>query len=206
MKLKTGILLAAFAVAVGFTGSLKADGPAIGKAAPDFTLTDIQGKSVKLSDYKGKYVVLEWTNYGCPFVAKHYDSGNMQALQKKWTDKGVVWLSICSSAKGKEGSMSAADWKTKSAEHKAAGTAILLDESGTVGKSYGAKTTPHMFVIDPSGTLIYKGAIDDKPTYKQADVKGAKNYVDAALTESMGGKPVSMNSTESYGCSVKYGK
>lgn len=179
-------------------------GPEVGKAAPDFKLTDADGKTHSLSDFKGKHVVLEWINHGCPFVVKHYDSGNMQALQKEFTGKGVVWLSICSSAKGKQGHMSPADWKKTVAEKGSAPTAVLLDEPGKVGKLYDAKTTPHMFVVNPEGTLIYMGAIDDKPTADKADVPGAKNFVRAALTEAMEGKPVSQPSTKPYGCSVKY--
>jgi peroxiredoxin len=176
----------------------------VGKKAPAFSLTDINGKAVSLADFKGKYVVLEWTNHGCPFVKKHYETGNMQALQKEETAKGVIWLSIASSAKGKEGHMSAAEWKKAMPEYKSSETAVLLDENGKVGKLYGAKTTPHMFVINPEGNLIYMGAIDDKASYDKADVPGAKNYVRAALDEAMAGKPVTTAETKSYGCSVKY--
>lgn len=175
-----------------------------GSAAPDFTLTDINGKSHSLSSFKGKYVVLEWVNHGCPFVKKHYETGNMQALQNEFTGKQVVWLSIASSAKGKEGYMTAAEWNAANAEHKSAATAVLLDEKGKVGKTYGAKTTPHMYIVNPDGILIYQGAIDDKASTNKGDVKGAKNYVRQALNESMAGKPVSTATTEAYGCSVKY--
>jgi peroxiredoxin len=178
--------------------------PTVGSPAPAFTLTDTRGKQVKLADFKGKHVVLEWVNFGCPFVKKHYGSGNMQATQKKAVDKGVVWLSVCSSADGKQGHMDAADWNEEIAERKLASTAVLLDESGQVGKTYGAKTTPHMYIVNPDGVLVYKGAIDDKPTTDQDDIPGAKNYVLAALDESMSGKPVSTASTTPYGCSVKY--
>lgn len=178
--------------------------PEIGKPAPDFTLTDINGKARSLSEFKGKFVVLEWMNHGCPFIKKHYGSGNMQALQKEWTGKGVAWLSICSSAEGKQGFMTPAEWRKTTAEKGSVATAVLPDGEGTVGRLYGAKTTPHMFVIDPAGVLIYKGAIDDRPTYDPADVKGATNYVSLALKESMAGKPVGIPSTRSYGCSVKY--
>lgn len=178
--------------------------PQIGKAAPTFTLNDINGKSVSLADYKGKYVVLEWINHGCPFVKKHYETNNMQALQKEVTDKGGVWLSIASSAKGKEGHMTAAEWQREVQAQKSGQTAVLLDEKGKVGKMYGAKTTPHMYVVNPDGNLIYMGAIDDKASYDKADVAGAKNYVRTALDEAMAGKPVSTASTKAYGCSVKY--
>ena len=178
--------------------------PPVGSPAPAFTLTDTNGKQHNLADYKGKYVVLEWVNLGCPFVKKHYESGNMQAVQKKAVGKGAVWLSVNSSAKWKQGNMSPAAWNDEIADRKLASTAVLLDESGEVGKTYGAKTTPHMYVVNPAGILIYKGAIDDKPTTNQADIAGARNYVLAALDESMAGKPVSTASTQSYGCSVKY--
>jgi peroxiredoxin len=176
----------------------------VGQRAPSFELRDADGKSVKLESYRGKYVVLEWTNFGCPFVGKQYGSGNMQSLQKKYTEKGVVWLSICSSAKGKQGYVDGAGAKEGMKERDAAPTRFLLDPKGSVGKSYGAKTTPHMFVIDPKGTLIYNGAIDDKPSTNKDDVPGAKNYVAAALDESMAGEKVAMSATQPYGCSVKY--
>ena len=178
--------------------------PSVGSPAPALMLTDTNGKQHNLADYKGKHVVLEWVNFGCPFVKKHYESGNMQATQKKAVDKGVVWLSVCSSAEGKQGHMAAADWNEEIADRKLASTAVLLDESGAVGKAYGAKTTPHMYIVNPEGVLVYKGAIDDKPSTDKADIPGARNYVLAALDESMAGKPVSMASTQSYGCSVKY--
>src|SRR5215212_2520761 len=175
--------------------------PAVGSPAPAFTLTDTKGKQHNLADYKGKYVVLEWVNLGCPFVKKHYESGNMQATQKKAVEKGVVWLSVNSSAKWKQGNMSASAWNDEIADRKMASTAVLIDESGEVGRAYGAKTTPHMYIVNPDGVLIYKGAIDDKPTTNQEDIPGARNYVLAALDESMAGKPVSTASTQSYGCS-----
>lgn len=178
--------------------------PAVGSPAPAFTLTDTKGKQHNLADYKGKYVVLEWVNFGCPFVKKHYESGNMQATQKKAVDKGVVWLSVNSSAKWKQGNMSPAAWNEEIADRKLSSTAVLLDESGAVGKSYGAKTTPHMYIVNPDGVLIYKGAIDDQPSTSKDDIPGARNYVLAALDESLAGKPVSTASTQSYGCSVKY--
>ncbi len=205
--MKRSISKLAFGLLIGsMTTFVYADSPAIGSKAPDFSLTDINGKPVALADFKGKTVVLEWTNPGCPFVRKHYDSGNMQQLQKKWADKGVTWLSICSSAAGKEGSLSAAEWSKQIADDKSSAAATLLDGDGKVGKAYGAKTTPHMFVINGEGNLVYKGAIDDKPTYKSSDIKGSKNYVDAALAETMAGKKVTVASTEAYGCSVKYAK
>ena len=177
----------------------------IGQPAPDFTLTDCSGKKVSLSDYKGKVVVLEWVNHGCPFVAKHYGSGNMQKLQADAAAKGVVWLSICSSAPGKQGHMTGGDASKKCAETQSAATAYLLDESGEVGKTYNAKVTPEMVVIDANGVLVYQGAIDDKKSTNPGDIAGAKNYVSAALDEVLAGKPVSTPKTDAYGCSVKYG-
>lgn len=176
----------------------------VGETAPDFTGTDSHGKTQKLSEYRGKYVVLEWTNNGCPYTQKHYESGNMQALQKEWTAKGVVWLTVLSSASGEQGYMTAAQENAYIAKVHAAPTAAILDASGAIGHEYGAKTTPHMFVIDPSGKLIYDGAIDDHPTTDPADIKSSKNYVSAALTEAMAGKQVATSYTRPYGCSVKY--
>ena len=175
-----------------------------GKAAPSFTLKDSNGSDVSLSQFQGKYVVLEWLNYDCPFVKKHYGSGNMQNLQKAYTGKGVAWFSIMSSAPGNEGYFEAAEVNRLNAEKKGSPTAILFDSTGTVGKLYGAQTTPHMYIIDPKGILVYQGAIDDIRSTNPDDVAKAKNYVSAALDEAMAGKPVSMPSTKSYGCSIKY--
>lgn len=176
-----------------------------GAHAPQFTLQGDQGKPVSLADFKGKLVVLEWFNEGCPFVVKHYESGNMQGLQKKYTDLGVVWLSIASSAKGKQGYLADADEAAKSKkEHKAHMSALLLDPKGEVGKAYGAKTTPNMVVIGKDGKVAYLGAIDDKPSTDPEDIPGARNHVAAALDELLAGKPVSLKKTKSYGCSVKY--
>jgi peroxiredoxin len=177
---------------------------AIDQKAPNFSLNGVDGKTYTLSDFAGKYVVLEWNNFDCPFVKKHYGSGNMQALQKRFVDKGVVWLTICSSAKGKQGFYDAETLKSMIADRKLASTAYLRDPDGTVGREYGAKTTPHMFVIDPKGMLIYAGAIDDKPSTDPADIKGAKNYVAACLDAAMAGKPIDPATTASYGCGVKY--
>jgi peroxiredoxin len=176
----------------------------VGDPAPDFTGTDSQGQSHKLSEYRGKYVVLEWTNNGCPFTKKHYTSGNMQALQKEWTGKGVVWLTILSSAPGAQGYMTAADENSYITREHAAPTAAILDPTGAIGHEFEAKTTPDMIVIDPSGKVIYSGAIDNRPTTDPSDVQGATNYVSAALTESMAGQPVAVSYTRPYGCSVKY--
>lgn len=175
-----------------------------GKAAPAFSLPGADGKTHALSDFKGKYVVLEWTNHECPFVKKFYSGGAMQALQKQTVAKGVVWLQVVSSAPGKQGFVTAAQALELNKAQGAAATATLLDPDGKVGKLYGAQTTPHMYVISPEGTLIYMGAIDDKPSTKPEDIAGAKNYVTAALDEALAGKPVTTPVTKSYGCSVKY--
>lgn len=178
--------------------------PRLGEPAPDFTLSDQTGKPVKLSDAKGKFVVLEWFNKDCPFVRKHYGSKNMQGLQKRYARKGVIWYSIVTSKAGKEGHLTPAE---ASAEMKADGMAskaILLDEKGDVGRLYSAKTTPHMFVVDKKGALIYMGAIDDTASADPADIKTSKNLVAAALDEAMAGKPVTTPSSTPYGCSVKY--
>ena len=176
----------------------------IDKKAPDFKLKDTNGKEHSLSDFKGKYVVLEWNNFGCPFVKKHYNSKNMQQLQKKYTGKDVVWLTINSSAPGKEGHFSSEELNKKIKEQDANMTAYLIDEKGTVGKTYGAKTTPHMYVINPEGTLIYAGGIDDIASTDTDDIKKAKNYVAAALDAAMAGKKIETKTSQPYGCSVKY--
>jgi peroxiredoxin len=176
----------------------------VGETAPDFSVADSNGKMHKLSDYRGKVVVLEWHNQGCPYVKKHYGSGNMQKLQKEWKAKGVVWLKVISSAPGKQGFVSAQDENTYLKQSDASPSAALLDPTGEVGRMYSAKTTPHMFVIDPKGTVVYNGAIDDKPTADPSDISSATNYVTAALTEVIAGKPVSTPATKPYGCSVKY--
>ena len=176
----------------------------IGKAAPNFTLPDTSGKEWSLANFKGKYVVLEWYNPDCPFVGKHYRSGNMQGLQKEFTSKGVVWLSIDSSAPGEEGNYPPGKLNEISARVGAARTALLLDPDGKVGRLYGAKTTPDMYIINPTGILVYKGAIDNKRSTDPADVKTATNYVKSALQAVMTGKTVSTTDTQPYGCSVKY--
>lgn len=176
----------------------------VGEAAPAFSGKGVDGKTYALGDLKGKWVVLEWHNQGCPFVVKHYDSGNMQKLQAEWTGKGVTWLTVISSSPGKQGFVTPDEEKKYLAEKKAKPTAVLIDSDAQIARAYGAKTTPHMFVIDPKGKLVYNGAIDDKASSDAADIAGAKNYVSAALTEAMAGKPVTVASTNPYGCSVKY--
>jgi peroxiredoxin len=184
--------------------SLNAHALKVGEAAPDFELKNAAGKTVKLSDYKGKTVVLEWLNHECPYVKKHYDSGNMQALQQKYTSQGTVWLSINSSAPGKQGYLQGGEVSQMTKSKKASPTDVLIDSSGKVGKTYDAKTTPHMYVIDPKGILVYMGAIDDKPTTEVEDVKGATNYVAAALDALKANQPVKTTVTKAYGCGVKY--
>ena len=175
-----------------------------GTQAPDFKGTDSNGVTHTLSQYRGKYVVLEWANKGCPYEQKHYLSGNMEALQKEWTDKGVIWLSILSSAPGEQGNVTPAEENQYLKSMHAAPTAAILDPSGSIGHLYQAKTTPHILVINPSGKLIYQGAIDDRPTTDLADVQHAHNYLNEALNAAMAGKPVPIASTRPYGCSVKY--
>lgn len=180
-------------------------GPAVGEPAPAFTAVDAGGRTVRLADYRGRPVVLEWTNDGCPFVKKHYDSGNMQALQKTYTAKNVAWLTVISSAPGKQGHADGAKAQKLSADRGAAPTAVLLDDSGAVGRLFDAKTTPHLFVIDAAGTLVYAGGIDSVPTADPADIAGAVPYLKNALDDVLAGKPVTMAKTKPYGCSIKYG-
>ncbi|HXZ80062.1 MAG TPA: redoxin domain-containing protein [Terriglobales bacterium] len=176
----------------------------VGDPAPNFTATDSNGKTEQLSAYKGKFVVLEWHNQGCPFTQKHYTSHNMQNLQKEWTGKGVVWFTVISSAPGKQGYVTADEENAYLKQMAASPTAVLLDPNGAVGHLYDAKTTPHMFIINPDGVLIYNGAIDDKASTDASDIPTSKNYVEAALQEATTGKPVSNPTSRPYGCSVKY--
>jgi peroxiredoxin len=178
--------------------------PKTGGAAPAFTASATTGKAVSLADQRGKIVVLEWTNHECPYVRKHYETSNMQALQKEATGQGVVWLSIISSAPGTQGFVSAGEADQLTASRQAAPTAVLLDPTGAVGKMYGATNTPHMYVIDKAGTLMYAGAIDDRPTTRRSDVQGAQNYVREALQAVAAGQPVKTPVTRAYGCTVKY--
>lgn len=176
----------------------------VGAPAGNFKLTDMTGKTVSLSDFRGRPVVIEWNNPGCPFVQKHYTSGNMQRTQAAAKAQGAVWLTVNSGAPGKQGHMTGAEAQAFVKTAKAEPTAYLLDPRGIVGKGYGAKTTPHLFIVHGSGTLVYQGGIDDKPTANAADIAGARNHVLAALGEMKAGKPVSMPETRPYGCSVKY--
>jgi peroxiredoxin len=201
--MRSSRFLAVLATAVALASST-GTAARVGEPAPGFTAMDSNGKQQSLGDFRGRIVVLEWHNLDCPYVKKHYGTDNMQALQREWTGKGVAWLTIISSAPGQQGHLTAEQANEHFAEQKGAQTAVLLDPEGTVGRLYEAKTTPHMFVIDPEGRLVYNGAIDDKPTADVADVLTAKNYLSAALSEAAAGKPVSSPTSRPYGCSVKY--
>jgi len=189
---------------LGMPPLVQAGEAVVGTPAPQFSAIDTTGQSRRLSDWRGRYVVLEWFNPECPFVKKHYDSGNMQRLQEAYTAKGVVWLSLDSSAPGKQGHLSPAQAHAFVQQRHAHPTAVLLDPDGSLGKLYGAKTTPHLFIVNPEGVLIYAGAIDDTPSADPRDISRARNYVQQALDEAMSGQSVSTPATQSYGCSVKY--
>ena len=197
------LLAAALASTLAFAGAVQANAT-VGQPAPAFTLTDTKGATHSLADFAGKTVVLEWFNHECPFVKKHYGAGNMQRQQAAATGKGVVWLTINSSAPGKQGHVNAEQANAILGEWKASPTAFLLDHDGTVGQAYGAKTTPHMFVIDGSGVLRYNGAIDSNPSADPADIPGATQYVDAALGDLAANRAVARGTSQPYGCSVKY--
>jgi peroxiredoxin len=176
----------------------------VGEPAPAFSAPDISGKTVRLGDYAGRTIVLEWTNDGCPFVGKHYDSGNMQALQRKYTAAGVVWLTIASSAPGEQGYVTPAEAKADLARWQAVPSDFLLDPEGVIGRGFDARATPDMVVINRAGRVAYMGAIDDMPSTRLDDVKTAHNYVAAALDALAAGQPVAVPSTRAYGCSIKY--
>lgn len=178
--------------------------PVVGQPAPDFNLVNTEGRRVRLSDFRGKHVVLEWTNPGCPFVRKHYGADNMQATQREAAAKGVVWLAINSTETGSGDYLKPVQLAAWLTEHKASVTATLMDEEGEVGKAYGARTTPHMYIVGPQGTLLYAGGIDSIPSAKVEDIRVATNYVRQALTEALAGKAISAPVTRPYGCSVKY--
>jgi peroxiredoxin len=194
LALTAGTLLAAAAQAAVATGA----------KAPAFSVTDSAGKTRTLAEFAGKTVVLEWTNHDCPFVKKHYETGNMQKLQKAAAKDGVVWLSVISSAPGKQGHVDAAKANELTKTRDAAPAAVLLDPAGAMGKAYGAKTTPHMFIINARGDVVYQGAIDDNPGRGQETVATAKNFVTAALADVKAGRPVAQATTQQYGCTVKY--
>jgi peroxiredoxin len=200
--LKKAVLAAALATTLVFGVAVAA--PKVGEPAPDFSVVDTAGDTWTLDGIAGKKVILEWTNHDCPFVIKHYASGNMQALQKEATAAGYVWLSVISSASGKQGHVSPAKADDLTDSRGAAPTAVLLDTSGAMGRAYDAKTTPHMYVIDDAGTLVYMGGIDDRPTTNQADIEGASNFVRLAMADLAAGNSVGTPVTRPYGCSVKY--
>jgi len=200
----SAFLTAALLLVMGLSGGSVAAAPKVGEPAPRFNGVDTTGKTWTLDELKGKPVILEWTNHDCPYVRKHYGSGNMQALQKEATEQGYVWLSVVSSAPGKQGHVSPAQADELTKSRGAAPTAVLLDEDGTIGRAYDARTTPHMYVIDVAGTLRYMGAIDDRPSTDPADIRGATNYARAAMADLAGGADVAQPITRPYGCSVKY--
>ena len=197
-----GLAATALALASGAAFAQSAAKP--GAKAPDFSVVDVDGKLQKLSDYAGKTVILEWTNHDCPYVRKHYNSATMQTLQKDMAKEGVVWLSVISSPQGEQGHVDAAKAKELTKTRDAAPASILLDPKSQLARAYGAQTTPHMYIIDPKGTLAYMGAIDDKPTSSASSLEGARSYVRQAIAELKAGKPVSEASTKAYGCVVKY--
>ena len=197
----------AAAVALGATFLMSSNAvaaPAVGQKAPDFVAVDTAGKQHRLSDFAGKFVVLEWTNPGCPFVRKHYGSGNMPATQKAATEKGVVWLAVNSTERAASDYLKPAALDAWMKEHSAAPTAVLMDEDGVIGRAYAARTTPHLYIIDPKGVLVYAGGIDSIASSRVEDIKTATNYVNQALGEAFGGKPISAATTRPYGCSIKY--
>lgn len=198
-KLMAVLLLALSMLAVHASAA-----PKVGEAAPEFELVNQSGEKVSLSDFSGKTVVLEWTNHQCPFVVKHYSEGHMQALQKKYTDKGVVWLSIVSSAPGKQGYVTGEQASKLAKKQNAHHSHLLLDPKGEVGRMYAAKTTPHMYVVDGSGVLQYAGAIDSDRSPRTESIEGATNYIDVVVPEIMKGKKATYTTTRPYGCSVKY--
>lgn len=198
------VAVAAAFLLVNFSTPMAAGEAKVGNAAPDFTLADTNGNSVTLSDYSGKYVVLEWINYDCPFVAKHYDAKNMQGLQDKYREQGVVWLAVNSSAEGKQGQFSNEEIHKRLKKHASTVDAYLLDGNGDVGRTYGATHTPHMYIINPEGTLIYMGAIDSINSANVADIPKAENYVVMALDAVFAGNEVPVKMTRAYGCTVKY--
>lgn len=195
------ILLVAYFFIIPDTSAAEAK---VGEPAPLFSLTDTNGQNRSLNDFRGKLVVLEWLNHDCPFVKKHYDSGNMQKLQEQYQEKGIAWLSVNSSAPGKQGHFPPDQANQLTTEKGAKPTAVLLDPEGQVGRLYGARTTPHLFIIDQNGTLVYQGAIDSISSTKKEDVASATNYVAVALDSLLAGQPVETAVTTPYGCSVKY--
>lgn len=204
MKMMTAAWMVAAGLAAAAASGTAAAQVTVGQAAPAFTAVDTAGKTVSLDSYKGKYVVLEWVNPDCPFVKKHYNSGNIPATQKHAASKDVVWLSVSTSAKGAKDPNIAATLNGWAKETKASATAIVLDD-GKIGHAYGARTTPHLYLIDPAGKVVYAGAIDSKASANAADIPGSTNYIVQAIDEVKAGKAVSKPVTQPYGCSVKYG-
>ena len=202
-------LIFAATMVINLTTETKKNAPVVdaivGEQAPDFEVMDANGNMRTLSEFEGQYVILEWLNHGCPYIRKHYDGNNMQQLQEKYTDQGVVWLSVVSSAPGTQGYMEPEEARQSIEEYGASPTAILLDSEGEMGRAYDARVTPHMFIIDPSGTVRYNGAIDDKPTPRASSLETAHNYIDAAMNSLMNGEEVEVKSNTPYGCGVKYG-
>ncbi len=198
----TLLLLISFSISAALATAQS--GAVVGEKAPNFELTDAYGETHNLSDFEGKYVILEWLNHDCPFVRKHYDGNNMQELQKRYTDEGAIWLSIISSVPGTQGHLQPDEAQEITKAKNASPTAVLLDIDGAVGKMYDARVTPHMYIINPEGVLEYNGAIDDKPTARLRDLEGAHNYVVAAMTSLMNGEPVEVKTNTPYGCTVKY--
>ena len=201
--MKRTVISSLLAAGMLFAGAAHADAM-VGQAAPAFSGVDTAGKPVSLNQFKGKYVVMEWVNPECPFVKKHYDGGNMPGVQKYAAGKGVVWVTVNTSADGGDRNAKASALSGWLKEKGAAPTVTVMDVGGAIGKAYGARTTPHMYLIDPSGKLVYAGAIDSKPSANPADIKGATNYVVQAIDESLAGKPLAQSVTKPYGCSVKY--
>lgn len=199
MNIFKSLLIASLACFTGLQAAVET-----GAEAPAFTLLDSKGTEHSLSDFKGKYVVLEWTRHTCPFVVKYYENGDMQALQKELTDEGAVWLQMASSAKGKPGYLTASEADAQRTESGANSTALLLDSDGVVGRAYDARTTPHMFLINPEGVVIYQGAIDSIKSAKSKDIAKATNYVKVAYDSAVAGKPIEKSTTTPYGCGVKY--
>lgn len=203
-RYRWGLVLGSAIAALGWLPAAASGAADVGGPAPEFTLTDSTGTARSLADFRGRVLVLEWFNDECPFVQKHYGSGTMQRLQATYTDRDVVWLTIVSSASGKQGHLSPEQARAVIREQDSHRTALLLDPDGAVGRRYGAKTTPHLFIIGPEGLLRYTGAIDDRPSTDPADIPGATNYVQRALDEVLAGRTVSIPTTKPYGCSVKY--
>jgi hypothetical protein len=197
------LLITALA-AINMTTNDVRNGATVGERAPSFEVTDAYGNLHSISDYEGQFIILEWLNHDCPFVRKHYDGGNMQRLQEKYTEQGVIWLSVISSVPGTQGYLEPEDAQEITQEKNASPTAVLLDTDSVMGRAYDARVTPHMYIISPEGTLLYNGAIDDKPTARPRDLDGAFNYIETAMTNAMNGEEIEIKTNTPYGCTVKY--